>query len=71
MTETVCENEGTVFRAGIFTKLVQVEAGTSSFVALVRPDFDPDDRFKCFDIDNNEWLFVNGWSCDISDYQED
>lgn len=67
-TTTVCENEGTVSRQGVYTKLVSIEGGCSGFVALVKPDTDLDDRFKAFDIDNNEWVWVNGWACDIEEY---
>lgn len=31
------------------------------FKALVRPTTDLDGTFRCFDVDQNEWLLVNGW----------
>ena len=67
-TTTVCENEGTVSRQGVYTRLVLIEREHDEFAALVKPDTDFDDRFKAFDIDNNEWLWVNGWACDINEY---
>lgn len=66
----ICENEGTVRRAGVYTRLVQIERGCYSAVALVKPDTDFDSRFKAFDIDENEWGWFNGWTCDINDYVE-
>lgn len=44
-----------------YTHPVLIDIGHSSFAALVRPDQDYDDRFHCFDTDNQEWLVVNGW----------
>lgn len=69
--ETVCHNEGTVSRGGIYTRLVFIEGGAGSFLALINPNDDLDGRFKAFDIDENEWLWVNGWSCDVTDYEGD
>jgi hypothetical protein len=51
-----------------FTIPKLIEIGMSSLAVLTHPATDFDDRFKCFDMDNGEWLIVNGWMADfISD----
>lgn len=65
-----CENEGTVSREGVYTKLVSITGGLAmECVALVNPNDDLDGTFRAFDIDANEWFRVNGWQCDIVDYE--
>ena len=33
------------------------------FPILIKPDTDLDSRFKCFDMDNQKFIMVNGWNC--------
>ncbi len=44
-----------------YTRNVLIEGDYSSFQALVRPDQDFDDAFRCYDTDSQEWLVVSGW----------
>lgn len=53
-----------------YTRHVLIEGGCSGFAALIKPDTDLDDRFRAFDTDNQEWMNVNGWACDIEDLEE-
>jgi len=64
--EACCDNAAVM--AG-FTHHVLIESGDgcASFAALIKPDTDLDSQFKAFDTDNQEWLFVNGWTCLIED----
>lgn len=48
-----------------FTRQVQAEGGEYSLSLLIKPDADIDDRFRAFDIDECEWLNVNGWLFEI------
>lgn len=51
-----------------YTRHVLIDFGTSSFAALIKPEQDLDERFKCFDTDSQEWRMVNGWMvADIED----
>jgi hypothetical protein len=44
--------------------IVVTANGLAEFAALVRPEADLDDSFKCFDTDNQQWLTVHGWLAD-------
>jgi hypothetical protein len=44
-----------------YTKAVQAEGGSYSLTLLVQEDYDPDDRFKAFDVNEEDYLMVNGW----------
>jgi hypothetical protein len=54
MTDNVAVLDG-------FTKEVVAENEHHSLFLLVRPDADLDDRFKAWDTDEQEFIFVNGW----------
>lgn len=71
MTETVCENEGTVSRNTPFTKLMSITFATGEIIALVNPDDDLDGEFKAFDIDENEWIRVKGWLAEINPMEDE
>lgn len=51
-----------------YSRAVMVSNGMTDLYLLVEPDVDFDDRFKAWDTDNQEWLFVNGWQ--ITDIEE-
>jgi hypothetical protein len=44
-----------------YTRRVYCDSDFYSFEALVKPDADLDDTFRCYDVDNGQWLNVNGW----------
>lgn len=44
-----------------FTRQVAFEAGHNYLNVLVRPDVDFDDKFRCFCLDEHEFLSINGW----------
>ena len=52
-----------------FTKEIIVDCahGTVNFAALVKPETDLDSTFRAFNTDEQEWVTVNGWNCDIED----
>ena len=71
MDNHACENEGTVSREGVYTRLVSITGGCEmECIALVNPNDDLDGTFRAFDIDCNEWIKVYGWTCAIEDYQD-
>lgn len=44
-----------------FTQLVLIETYEQTLECWTLPDADLDGTFKAFDVDENEWLNVNGW----------
>lgn len=40
---------------------ILIDHGGTSIEALIRPDADLDSRFDCFDVDECEYLNINGW----------
>lgn len=54
MTDNIAVLEG-------FTQEVIAESDAVTLCLLVKPDTDFDDRFKAWDTDCQEWLWVNGW----------
>jgi hypothetical protein len=50
--------------AALADMLADARDGLAEFAALVRPEADLDDSFKCFDTDNQQWLTVHGWLAD-------
>lgn len=41
--------------------LASCNGGYSSTYILVKPDTDLDNRFKAWDCDNQEFVYINGW----------
>lgn len=48
------------FAAG-FTKEVLADCTAHTLTLLVNPDHDFDGRLRAFDIDENDYVTVNGW----------
>lgn len=67
-SDPITQNDNTAIRRG-FTRHVLIEGGLQSFAALIKPDTDLDGRFKAFDTDDQEWLFVNGWNVSVEDLE--
>lgn len=44
-----------------YTQQVMLTLGDDYFEALVKPSTDFDSTFRCYDVDNSQWLLVNGW----------
>ncbi len=44
-----------------FTREVVAESDTMTLCLLVKPDTDFDDAFKAWDMDEQEFIRVNGW----------
>jgi len=44
-----------------FTREVQADSDACTLYLLIRPDTDLDSRFKAWDMDGQEFIFVNGW----------
>lgn len=59
----IANTEAAAHRHG-YTRPVYIEGDVTGFAALVRPDVDFDDEFRCFDTDSQEWLTVAGWLID-------
>ncbi|MES2903310.1 MAG: hypothetical protein V4696_03915 [Pseudomonadota bacterium] len=49
------------------TREVGAEGGCYSLLLLVSPDADLDSTFRAFDVDQGEFINVNGWLFDIED----
>lgn len=54
-------------RAKGYTRRVYIDSGMEGCEALISPSADLDGKIKLWDLDNGEWLTVNGWNCDIED----
>lgn len=54
MTDNVAVLDG-------FTKEVLAECTMHSLNLLIRPDTDLDSRFKAWDMDEQEFIRINGW----------
>lgn len=54
MTDAIAIRDG-------YTEAVELEAGTVYLTLLVKPGTDLGERFKAWDIDNQEYIVVNGW----------
>lgn len=50
-----------------FTKQVVADCGWYTLNLLVSPSTDYDLRFKAWDMNFQEWVWVNGWMFDCSD----
>lgn len=48
-----------------YTKQVECYARETYLCLLVVPGTDLDSRFKAWDIDAREFIYVNGWTCDF------
>ena len=44
-----------------YTKEVMADCSEHTLLLLVEPDTDLDSRFKAWDTEEQEWLYVNGW----------
>lgn len=63
MTDNVAVLEG-------FTKEVVADNHAVTLFLLVKPDTDFDSRFKAWDTDEQEFIFVNGWLFAIEEQEE-
>lgn len=50
-----------------FTRAVVADSDAYTLFLLVRPDTDFGERFKAWDTDEQQWLFVNGWLFTVED----
>ena len=50
-----------------FTKEVEANCAQCTLYLLVKPETDLDSRFKAWDTDAQEWIFVNGWLFSIEE----
>ena len=50
-----------------FTRQVVADNGEFTLILLVKPDTDFDSAFDAWDIDDQEWLTVNGWFFEVTD----
>lgn len=53
-----------------YTRHVWAEGGEFTLDLLVKPDADLDGTFRAYDLDEEEWIKVNGWLFTTSDYEE-
>lgn len=44
-----------------FSSEADIVMGPYDLSLMVKPDTDFDSRFKAFDVDAGEWIYVNGW----------
>lgn len=44
-----------------YTREVHLISDACELYLLVKPDVDLDDTFRAWDMDNQEWIRVNGW----------
>ncbi len=51
-----------------YTKRIEIDFGPHFIEALVKPGTDYDSSFRCFCLDGNEWLVVNGWLAAITEF---
>jgi hypothetical protein len=54
MTDSVAVLDG-------YTKELMAYSDGADMFILVKPDTDLDSRFKAWDSDNQEWVYINGW----------
>lgn len=59
-------NNDTARSAG-FTKHVIADCPEYTLNLLISPDTYYDNRFRAWDLDEQEWIAVNGWLFDIND----
>ena len=57
-------SDNTAILAG-FTKEILATSDYHELHLFVQPDADLDDRFKAYDSDNCEFIYVNGWLFNI------
>lgn len=50
-----------------YTRPIFATADVYDLELLVQPDTDFDTRFRAYDTDNDEWLWVNGWMFVVED----
>jgi hypothetical protein len=48
-----------------YTNEVTCDCGTQTLSLLVKPGEDLDSSFKAWDMDEQEFICVDGWKCDI------
>ena len=63
MTDNVAVLDG-------FTREVIADSDRHTLYLLVKPDTDFDDRFRAWDTDEQEFIFVNGWLFSVDDNTE-
>lgn len=44
-----------------YTRSIMGDCDECTLCLLVKPEADLDGRFRAWDLDENEWIFVNGW----------
>ena len=49
-----------------YTREVVATTADHDLFLLVKPDADLDGIFRAWDMDNQEWLLVNGWMYEIT-----
>lgn len=54
-----------------YTQPIHAVGDAHDLTLLVQPGTDYDDRFRAFDTDTNEWLWVNGWMFTIEATERD
>ena len=59
-------SDNTAITAG-YTKEVIASCGCSDLHIFIKPDADLDSRFKAYDADECEFIWVNGWVCTFED----
>ena len=50
-----------------YTREIWAEGGEHALNLLIRPEAYTDGTFRAFDLDECEWLKVNGWNFSIED----
>ena len=48
-----------------FTRRIWADSSDCSFDCLIKPEADLEGRLMAFDVENNEWVRLNGWMFDI------
>ena len=54
-------NKTALAMAAGYTREITADGGPHTLFLLVEPDADLDGRYRAFDHDAQEWLWVNGW----------
>jgi|HubBroStandDraft_3_1064219.scaffolds.fasta_scaffold116966_3 hypothetical protein len=49
--------------------VVEATGNTMDFLLLVKPEQDYDDRFMAWDLEQGEWIMINGWLFSFSEVE--
>lgn len=52
-----------------YTEELTCTCGVTDLYLLIKPDTDTDGRFKAWCMDDQEFIWVNGWLC-VFDYED-